>query len=147
MAAVFPVEHPYHHTPIGSMEDLNAASVEDVITFFKSWYAPNNAVLSIVGDVDEEAAHAAAERFFGPIQANAAIVQPPLPDTAPHIGVEVREVVPDDVPLTRVHFGYRCPPFGTKAYDALEVVRRSSPAAVAAGSTAASCVSARSPRT
>ena len=70
MAAVFPPEHPYHHTPIGSMEDLDAATVDDVVTFFKTWYAPNNCVLSIVGDVDEEAAHAAAARYFGPIPAN-----------------------------------------------------------------------------
>ena len=70
MAAVFPPDHPYHHVPIGSMEDLNAASVEDVVSFFRAWYAPNNAVLSIVGDVDEEEAHAAAARFFGPIPPN-----------------------------------------------------------------------------
>ncbi len=121
MAAVFPPEHPYHHTPIGSMEDLNAASVEDVATFFKSWYAPNNAVLSIVGDVDEEEAHAAAARYFGPIPANPNIVQPPMPVIQPHIGHELREVVPDDVPLTRVHFGFRTPPYGTREFEALEV--------------------------
>ncbi len=121
MATVFPPEHPYHHVPIGSMEDLNAASVEDVVTFFRTWYAPNNAVLSIVGDVDEEEAHAAAARYFGPIPANPNIVQPPTPDTAPVIGAEVREVVPDDVPLTRVHFGFRCPPYGTPEFDALEM--------------------------
>lgn len=121
MAAVFPPEHPYHHTPIGSMEDLDAATVEDVVTFFKTWYAPNNAVLSIVGDVDEEQAHAAAARFFGPIPANRGIVQPAMPEIAPRIGVEAREIVPDDVPLTRVHFGFRCPPYGTKEFDALEV--------------------------
>ena len=121
MATVFPADHPYSHTPIGSMEDLNAASVEDVVTFFKTWYAPNNAVLSIVGDVDEEEAHAAAARYFGPIPANPSIVQPPMPETSPTIGHEVREIVPDDVPLTRVHFGFRCPPYGTKEFDALEV--------------------------
>ncbi|HUR16414.1 MAG TPA: pitrilysin family protein [Candidatus Limnocylindrales bacterium] len=121
MAAVFPADHPYHHTPIGSMEDLNAASVEDVVNFFSAWYAPNNAVLSIVGDVDEEAAHAAAERFFGPIRANWSIEQPPLPAIEPTIGHEMREVVPDAVPLTRVHFGFRCPAYGTKEFDALEV--------------------------
>jgi zinc protease len=121
METVFPADHPYHHTPIGSMEDLNAASVEDVVTFFKTWYAPNNAVLSIVGDVDEEEAHAAAARYFGPIPANPGIVQPPMPYTSPTIGHEVREVVPDEVPLTRVHFGFRCPPYGTREFDALEV--------------------------
>jgi zinc protease len=121
MATVFPVEHPYHHVPIGSMEDLNAASVADVVTFFRTWYAPNNAVLSIVGDVDEDDAHAAAARFFGPIPANPSIVQPPMPEITPIIGTEVREVVPDDVPLTRVHFGFRCPPYGTPEFDALEM--------------------------
>ncbi len=51
-AHLFPPEHPYHHTTIGSMDDLDAASLEDVSAFFRTWYAPNNAVLSIVGDVD-----------------------------------------------------------------------------------------------
>jgi len=122
MALSFPPEHPYHHTPIGSMEDLNAATVEDVVTFFRTWYAPNNAVLSIVGDVDEEEAHAAAAKYFGPIAANPDIKQPapnPVPLT---LGGEIREVVEDNVPLTRVHFGFRCPPFGTPEYDALEVL-------------------------
>ena len=121
MAAVFPPEHPYHHIPIGSMEDLDAATLEDVISFFRAWYAPNNAVLSIVGDVNEEEAHAAAARYFGPIPPNPDIEQPPLPQVAPRIGREVREVVPDDVPLVRVHFGFRCPPYGTREFDALEV--------------------------
>ena len=67
MAAVFPEDHPYHHTPIGSMADLDAASLDDVSSFFRAWYAPNNAVLTIAGDVDEEAAFASAERWFGPI--------------------------------------------------------------------------------
>jgi predicted Zn-dependent peptidase len=121
MAAVFPVDHPYHHTPIGSMEDLDAATVDDVVAFFKTWYAPNNCVLSIVGDVDEEAAHAAAARYFGPIPANPGIVQPPVDKIAPQIGVEAREVMPDAVPLTRVHLGFRCPPFGSAEFDALEL--------------------------
>jgi len=121
MAAVFPDDHPYHHTPIGSMEDLDAASVDDVISFFRTWYAPNNAVLSIVGDVDEEEAHAAAARYFGPIAANPDIVQPAPDPIAPLIGHELREVVPDAVPLTRVYLGFRCPPFGSAEFDALEV--------------------------
>jgi predicted Zn-dependent peptidase len=121
MAALFPVGHPYHHTPIGSMADLDAATLDDVVSFFKQWYAPNNAVLSIVGDVDEEAAHAAAERYFGPIPANPAIHQPPPQAPAGPIGHEYREVIADSVPLTRVHFGFRTPPFGTPEWDAVEV--------------------------
>ncbi|MFV2064221.1 MAG: M16 family metallopeptidase, partial [Chloroflexota bacterium] len=49
MAAVFSPGHPYHHTPIGSMEDLDAASLEDVTAFFRTYYVPNNAVLTIAG--------------------------------------------------------------------------------------------------
>ncbi len=121
VAAVFPADHPYSHTPIGSMEDLNAASLEDVIAFFRTWYAPNNAVLSIVGDVDQEEAHRAAARYFGPIPANPAITQPATPRIEPRIGRETRAEVPDNVPLTRVHFGFRCPRFGTPEFDALEL--------------------------
>src|SRR5262245_56003610 len=121
MAAVFPAGHPYHHTPIGSMEDLNAASLDDVISFFKTWYAPNNAVLTIAGDVDDDPVFEAAERYFGPIPANPSLPTPPVPEAEPRIGVEYREVVPDAVPLERVHVGYRIPPFGTPEFDALEV--------------------------
>jgi predicted Zn-dependent peptidase len=121
MAAVFPEGHPYGHTPIGSMADIDAASLEDVTAFFRAWYGPNNAVLSVVGDVDEEPTLAAIERFFAaipPIPEVAPFVSPPTPDV---LGSEVRIVVPDAVPLERVHFGFRMPAYGTPEYDALEV--------------------------
>ena len=51
-AHLYPPEHPYHHPTIGSMDDLDAASLEDVTAFFRTYYAPNNAVLAVVGDVD-----------------------------------------------------------------------------------------------
>ena len=120
VAAVFPPEHPYHHTPIGSMDDLDAASLEDVRDFFRTYYVPNNAVVSIVGDVEPEEALASAARYFEPIAPGSV---PPLGDLslAAHIGQGSREVVQDAVPLVRVHFGFRTPPFGTPAFDALEV--------------------------
>jgi predicted Zn-dependent peptidase len=121
MAAVFPAGHPYHHTPIGSMEDLDAASLDDVITFFRTWYAPNNAVLTIAGDVDEGPAFEAAERYFGPIPPNPGLPTFTAPAIEPVIGAEVREVVPDAVPLERVHLGFRIPAYGTADFDALEV--------------------------
>lgn len=121
LAAVMPPDHPYHHTPIGSTTDLDAASIEDVRSFFRTYYAPDNAVLAIAGDVDPDEAFEAAQRLFEPIQPSPGI--PPLGDLSlpSHIGHAVREEIPDRVPLVRVHFGYRTPPFGTPAFDALEV--------------------------
>ncbi len=119
MAAVFPAGHPYHHTPIGSMEDLDAAGLEDVAAFFRTYYVPNNAVLTVAGDVDEAPVIEAAERYFGPLEPNQELPVWRRPTLAPM--VSFRELVPDDVPLERVHVGYRCPAFGTHEFDALEV--------------------------
>ncbi len=119
MAAVFPEGHPYRHTPIGSMEDLDAASLEDVEAFFRTYYVPNNAVLTVAGDVDEAPVIEAVERYFGAIEPNDELPvfrRPPADGTAAS-----RELVPDDVPLERVHVGYRSPAYGTREFEALEV--------------------------
>jgi predicted Zn-dependent peptidase len=120
-ALLYPDAHPYHHSTIGSMEDLSAASLDDVREFFATWYAPNNAVLTIAGDFEPDAALGMVERHFGPIPANEAL--PSAPDTViePGLGDEVRVEVPDRVPLPRVYLGYRTPTFGTDAHHALEV--------------------------
>jgi len=118
----YPESHPYHHSVIGSMEDLEAASLHDVTEFFETFYRPNNAVLTLVGDFEPDKAMAMIERHFGPIPANPSL--PPQPnvelDPLP-IGREVREVVPDKVPLPRVYLAYRIPIFGSATFDALEV--------------------------
>jgi predicted Zn-dependent peptidase len=118
---LFPPEHPYHHPTIGSMEDLDAASLEDVAAFFRTYYAPNNAVLSIVGDVDPARARTWVERYFGEVPANPAI--PPLGDLSlPSVlGAESREVVEDRVPLPRLFFGFRAPRLSDPRFDALEI--------------------------
>ncbi|HEX3429158.1 MAG TPA: pitrilysin family protein, partial [Candidatus Limnocylindrales bacterium] len=118
---LYPPEHPYHHTTIGSMEDLDAASIEDVSAFFRTYYAPNNAVLSVVGDVDPDAIRRWTEQYFGGIPANPAI--PKLGDLSlpPTLGEERREVVHDKVPLPRVYVGYRAPVFGDERLDALDI--------------------------
>ena len=120
-AHVFPAPHPYNHPTIGSMEDLDAASIEDVASFFRTYYAPNNAVLSIVGDVEPAQARRWVEKYFGEIPANRAI--PPLGDVslAPILGAETREVVEDRVPLPRFFFAFRAPVMGDPRFDALEV--------------------------
>ena len=118
---LYPPEHPYHHTTIGSMEDLDAASIEDVSTFFRTYYAPNNAVVTVVGDVDPDEIRRWTERYFGGIPANPLI--PPLGDLSlPAIlGEERRETVHDKVPLPRVYVGFRAPAFGDDRLDALDI--------------------------
>jgi predicted Zn-dependent peptidase len=120
-AHLFPAEHPYHHSTIGSMADLDAASLDDVKAFFRTYYAPNNAVLSVVGDVDTAAIRAKVERYFGAIPPNPAI--PPLSDMSlpPTLGREIREIVHDRVPLPRIYVGFRAPVYGDRRLDALEV--------------------------
>jgi zinc protease len=120
-ALLFPEGHTYHHSTIGSMEDLNAASLEDVSEFFATYYAPNNAVLTVAGDFEADAALAMIERHFGPIPANASLPPPPDMSVAPHIGRQLRELVPDRVPLPRVYLAYRMPVFGTDAFEDLTV--------------------------
>jgi predicted Zn-dependent peptidase len=118
----YPAGHPYQHSTIGSMTDLDAASLEDARNFYATWYAPDNAVLSIVGDVDTEAALDAVRRYFAGIPAKGHFPAPPSTEIAPHIGSEVRRTVPDRVPLPRIFIGYRIPPFGTAEFDAIDLL-------------------------
>src|SRR3954469_10607889 len=111
----------YKHSVIGSMEDLNAASVDDVATFFKTYYAPNNAVLSIVGDVDTTKTLALIETYFGTISRQP---QPKRPDLteAPHTA-ERRSTMEDPLArLTQIDIAYVTPPAGSPEGDALDVV-------------------------
>jgi zinc protease len=118
---LFPPDHPYHHTTIGSMEDLDAASLDDVKAFFRTHYAPNNAVLSLVGDVDPAEARAWVKRYFGNIPANPAIPQLGDLSLPPTLGGERRTTVEAAVPLPRVYVAFRAPVYGDHRLDALEV--------------------------
>ncbi|MGI8930300.1 MAG: M16 family metallopeptidase [Candidatus Limnocylindria bacterium] len=118
---VYPAGHPYHHSTIGSMEDLSNASLDDVREFFATYYAPNNAVITIAGGFETDEAHSMVERHFGPITPNSAL--PPSPDMTldPMLGKDLRVTVPDQVPLPRIYMAHRIPVFGTDAFDALDV--------------------------
>ncbi|HEX7171329.1 MAG TPA: pitrilysin family protein [Candidatus Limnocylindria bacterium] len=120
-ALSYPDGHPYHHPTIGSMEDLSAASLDDVREFFRTFYAPNNAVLTIAGDFETDAALAMIERHFGPIRANPALPPPPDMTVPDRIGAAVRVTVPDQVPLPRIYLAHRIAPFGSEAFDAFDV--------------------------
>ena len=120
-ALLYPESHPYHHPTIGSMEDLSAASLDDVREFFSTYYAPNNAVLTIAGDFETDAALAMVERHFGGIAPNPALPAPPDVEIAPTLGAQVRVTVPDQVPLPRIYEAYRVAPYGTDVFDAFDV--------------------------
>ena len=115
-ALCFPTTHPFHHSLIGSMEDLTAASLDDVATFFRTFYTPDNAVLSIAGDFDVPATKAAVERYFAPIPRGPG--KPDLPDMSlpPTFGERKREVVADDIVLPRLFLAFRSPVFGSPGY-------------------------------
>ncbi len=113
-------EFPYHWQTIGTHEDLQAASLEDVREFFRRWYGPGNASLAIVGDIDPARTRALVERYFGRIpraDPPAREVAPPLP-----LAAERRVTLQDAVQLPRLYLAWQTP----RAYDggdaALEVL-------------------------
>jgi predicted Zn-dependent peptidase len=117
----YPEDHPFHHSLIGSMEDLSAASLDDVREFFVAYYRPNNAVLTIAGDFERGEAMDMVRRHFGPIPKGPP--PPPLPDMSlPDVfGQWKRDVVPDSGMLPRLFLAFRTPTFGSDAYYAASV--------------------------
>jgi zinc protease len=116
-AAVFPKGHPYHHPTIGSMDDLDAASLEDVHAFFRRYYGPNNTVLTLVGDLTPEEGFAAAERYFGALPASAAPPRGPVDPLGP-LSEPVRDEHLEAVPSDRLHLAFRLPVDDTPGFFA-----------------------------
>ena len=118
--SMYPVSHPYHHSTIGSMEDLNAASLDDVKTWFRDWYGPNNAVLVLAGDIDLATAKAKTLEYFGDIPASATV--PKLAtDIAPR-EKGTRETMTDRVAQARIYRAWNIPEFGNPDVDRLQLV-------------------------
>lgn len=114
---VYPPEHPYHHSVIGSMEDLDAATLEDVEQFFRTYYAPNNAVLTVCGDFEEDRALELIHRHFGGIPAGPAV--PPVPgrtDIPTVHDAASSATVEQDISLPRLYLAYRTPPYGSDGF-------------------------------
>ncbi|HEY7271119.1 MAG TPA: pitrilysin family protein [Actinoplanes sp.] len=119
---LYPEGHPYHHATIGSMEDLNAASLETFQAFHRRYYAPNNAVLTVVGDAGPDEVYALAEKYFGALEPVANM--PPAPSGhLPGPATEpVRETVTGAVPAPRIYLSHRTHQFGTAGYDTVTVL-------------------------
>jgi predicted Zn-dependent peptidase len=99
--AMYPQGHPYSWSVIGSMADLNAATLDDVKTWFRTWYGPNNAVVVLAGDIDVETAREKVTRYFGDIPPGPVTTQPKV-DVAQR-SVSTRDVLFDRVPQVRVY--------------------------------------------
>jgi zinc protease len=105
---LFPAGHPYYGNVIGSHEDIQAAKLEDVKTFFKQYYAPNNASLAIVGDFEPAQMKALVQKYFGTLKRGPAV--PPIKAETPKITAERRKVVTARVELPRVYMAWLTSP-------------------------------------
>ncbi len=113
----YPTGHPYDHSTIGSMDDLNAASLDDVRTWFETWYGAANAVLVVAGAVDPEDVRARVVRHFGHIPSGPPLIKPDV-DLARRTE-ESRIVLQDRVPQARVYKAWNVAALGDPALDHL----------------------------
>ena len=116
----YPAGHPYSWSVIGSMEDLDAAKLDDVKQWFRTYYGPNNAVIVLAGDITSETARQKVEQFFGDIPATPPIAKQDVwiaRRTGSH-----REVMQDRVPQGRIYKEWNTPQFGSADGDYLDLV-------------------------
>ena len=111
--SAFPKGHPYSWSTIGSMDDLDAASLKDVQDWFKTYYGPNNAVLALAGDIDLETAKLKVAKYFGDIPSGPPLIKPEK--WIAKRSEEKREVMFDDVPQARIYKIWNVPERDTEA--------------------------------
>jgi predicted Zn-dependent peptidase len=116
---LFPAPHPYNHTPIGSMADLDAASMADVRSWFRNNYGPNNATLVLAGDIDASEARPLVEKYFGEIARGP--VNDPAQAKVPELPQDVRKVMKDQVAATSITRYWSAPGILDKDLVALQV--------------------------
>ena len=117
---MFPKGHPYNWSVIGSLDDLSAASLDDVKGFFRQYYVPNNASLVIAGDFDPKQAKQWAEKYFGGIARGGDVTRPN--PARPALDKETRVSVEDAVPLPRVYMVWHSVPQNDKDEAALDLL-------------------------
>jgi zinc protease len=117
--AMFPAGHPYSWEVIGSMEDLNAAKLDDVHEWFKGYYGPNNAVIVIAGDITPDAAREKVERYFGAIPAGPPVTRHAV--NIPRRMGESRQLMQDRVPQARLYKMFVMPEYRSAEADYLDL--------------------------
>jgi zinc protease len=116
---MYPYSHPYSWSTIGSMADLNAATLDDIKDWYASWYGPNNAVLALAGDISVEEAKRLVGKYFGGIAPGQPIAK--LKAWVPTLDADIREHMEDRVPQTRILRAWHIPQAGTRELHALEL--------------------------
>ncbi|MDG2369173.1 MAG: pitrilysin family protein [Flavobacteriales bacterium] len=116
-------EHPYRWTTIGKMEHLDAATLEEFIDFYHKFYVPENAILSIAGDINIPSTKKMIESYFGPIP-NGKEKITPISIVEPALGGEIRDTVYDNIQLPGVMMAYRIPAQGTEDFYAIEMMSK-----------------------
>ena len=105
---IFPKGHPYDHTPIGSHEDLSAATLDDVKAFFKEYYVPKNAIITLSGDFEVENAKSLVAKYFAGLESGRRAPAPKVTKTV--ILTESKHIVEyDQVKLPRIHLVFPSP--------------------------------------
>jgi len=117
---LYPEDHPYHWPVIGSMEDLSAATLEDVKNFFRSYYGPNNASLAIAGDIDIIETKKLVEKYFGEIPSGPKVIQPN--NEIPVLTEEVRFTMEDKIQLPRLYMIWHSVPLYAEDHAVLDVL-------------------------
>lgn len=117
---LYPSEHPYHWLTIGALEDLTAASMNDVKGFFRRFYTPNNASVAIAGDINPQQARALVTKHFGPIPRGPATNRVVAPQ--PVIAKEIRATMQDQVALPRLYIVWHTVPEFSTDDAALDVL-------------------------
>jgi zinc protease len=116
---MYPAEHPYSWSTIGRMEDLEAASLQDVQEWYRAYYGPSNCVLSLAGDITPERALALVKKYFDGIPAGPPIDR--LDRWTPRLDASIRDQVQDRVPQARVYRAYHAPAWRNADIQRLEL--------------------------
>jgi predicted Zn-dependent peptidase len=116
---LYPAGHPYHHTTIGSMADLDSASLADVKSWFRDHYGPNNAVLVLAGDIDTATARAKVEKWFGAIPPGPQVR--PVAAPVPTLAAPLIRTIHDQVATTRIYRMWAIPGLDNPDYIPLQV--------------------------
>lgn len=119
LESLYPYSHPYNWPTIGSMADLNAATLDDIREWYATWYGPNNAVLALAGDITVADAKLLVGKYFGGIPPGAPVAR--LESWVPTLDADIRDTLQDRVPQARIYRAWLAPPMGQRELHALQL--------------------------